>query len=64
MYRTLTVEIEKMVYGGKGLGRVEGKVVFVPFTAPGERVQAEVVKEKKDYAEAALKKIEKGSPGG
>ena len=44
------------------MGRVEGKVVFVPFTAPGERVQAEVVKEKKDYAEAALKRIEKRSP--
>ena len=37
-------------------------MVFVPFAAPGERVQAEVVNEKKDYAEAALKKIERTSP--
>jgi len=44
------------------MGRVEGKVVFVPFAAPGERVQAEVVNEKRDYAEAALKKIEMKSP--
>jgi 23S rRNA (uracil1939-C5)-methyltransferase len=62
MKRSFTIEIEKMVYGGKGMGRVEGKVVFVPFAAPGERVQAEVVHEKKDYAEAALKKIEIKSP--
>ena len=57
MKRSFTIEIEKMVYGGKGMGRVEGKVVFVPFAAPGERVQAEVVNEKRDYAEAALKKL-------
>lgn len=62
MNRTITVEIEKMVYGGRGMGRVGGKVVFVPFTAPGERVEAEVVGEKKDYAEAILKRVESPSP--
>jgi 23S rRNA (uracil1939-C5)-methyltransferase len=62
MKRAFTVEIEKMVYGGQGMGRVEGKVVFIPFTAPGERVEAEVVREKKDYAEASLKRIESPSP--
>ena len=62
MKRTLTIEIEKMVYGGKGMGRAEGKVVFVPFTATGERVEVEVVREKKDYAEASLKRIESPSP--
>jgi len=62
MKRIVTVEIEKMVYGGKGMGRADGKVVFVPFTAPGERVEVEVVREKKDYAEASLKKIESLSP--
>jgi 23S rRNA (uracil1939-C5)-methyltransferase len=62
MKRIFTVEIEKMVYGGKGLGRAGGKVVFVPFTAPGERVEIEVVREKKDYAEASLRKIETPSP--
>jgi 23S rRNA (uracil1939-C5)-methyltransferase len=62
MNRTITVEIEKMVYGGKGMGRVGGKVVFVPFTAPGEQIEAEVVREKKDYAEAVLKKVKSPSP--
>ena len=62
MKRNFTVEIEKMVYGGKGMGRVGGKVVFVPFTAPGERIEAEVIREKKDYAEAILKKVESPSP--
>ncbi|MDO8956331.1 MAG: methyltransferase domain-containing protein [Deltaproteobacteria bacterium] len=62
MSRSLTVEIEKMVYGGRGMGRVNGKVVFVPFTAPGEKVQVEVVRERKDYIEAVLKNIERNSP--
>lgn len=62
MSRSLTVEIEKMVYGGRGMGRVNGKVVFVPFTAPGEKVQVEVVRERKDYIEAVLKNIEQNSP--
>lgn len=33
-----TVRIEKLVYGGEGLGRVDGQVVLVPFVLPGEEV--------------------------
>ncbi len=41
----MKLQIEKMVYGGGGLGRRadsegEGKAVFVPFTLPGEIVEA------------------------
>lgn len=35
------VTIERWVYGGAGLARIDGRVVFVPFTLPGERVRAE-----------------------
>ncbi len=61
MKNSFTIEIEKMVYGGLGLGRADGKVVFVPFTAPGDRVEIEVVREKKDYAEGIPKGLEHGS---
>ena len=30
--------IEKLVYGGDGLGRADGRVVLVPQVLPGERV--------------------------
>ena len=62
MKRSFTIEIEKMVYGGHGLGRADGKVVFVPFTAPGDRAEIELVREKKGYAEGIPKGFEYGSP--
>jgi 23S rRNA (uracil1939-C5)-methyltransferase len=41
----LEVEIEKLVYGGQGLGRIDGRAVLVPFVVPGERVEVETVRE-------------------
>jgi 23S rRNA (uracil1939-C5)-methyltransferase len=57
----LTVDIEKIVYGGQGMGRADGKVVFVPFTAPTDRVTVAILKEKKNYLEGTLQTIEKPS---
>jgi 23S rRNA (uracil1939-C5)-methyltransferase len=37
----LRLEIEKLVYGGEGLSRVDGEVVFTPFVLAGETVEAE-----------------------
>lgn len=39
------VKIEKLVYGGHGLGRLDGRVVLAPYVLPGERVQIETVRE-------------------
>ena len=33
-----TVRIEKLVYGGDGLARVDGQVALVPYVVPGELV--------------------------
>ena len=37
----MQVEIEKLVYGGEGLARREGRVVLAPFVLPGEVVELE-----------------------
>jgi len=62
MKKAFRVEIEKIVYGGRGMGRINGKVVFVPFTAPGDRVRVQVLRQKKDYSEAGLQNVEQESP--
>jgi len=33
------VRIEKMVYGGAGMARVEGRSIYIPFTLPEEEIQ-------------------------
>jgi 23S rRNA (uracil1939-C5)-methyltransferase len=38
--------VEKLVYGGDGLARLDGRVVFAPFVLPGERIRAEAEQEK------------------
>lgn len=59
---TIELKIESLAYGGNGVGRVDGKVFFVPYTAPGDEVTVEIVKDKKRYAEARLVEIKKASP--
>ncbi len=41
-----TVTIEKLVYGGDGLGRIDGQVVLAPFVLPAELVSLETVRVK------------------
>src|SRR3954467_14460357 len=52
--RTAELIIHDIAFGGKGVARDEGKAVFVPFTIDGERVSAQIVREKKQFAEAEL----------
>lgn len=58
----VTITIEKLVDGGSGLGRWEGRVVFVPGVCPGEDVRARITTVKKSYAEAELEAVLKPSP--
>ena len=57
------LEIEKLVFGGDGLGRHKGKVVFVPFTVPGDWVEVRPVERKKGFIRAAVTRILQPGPG-
>jgi 23S rRNA (uracil1939-C5)-methyltransferase len=48
----LEVEIDSLAFGGRGVARTEGFVVFVAGGLPGDRVRAEVTKSKRRFAEA------------
>ena len=50
----MKLQIEKRIYGGAGLARHEGKAIFVPFTLPGEVVEAHIMEDKRSYASAEL----------
>lgn len=56
------LEITDVAFGGKGVARLEGKAVFVPFAIDGETVLAEVTREHKKFLEAELASVEKSSP--
>ncbi len=51
------VRIEKPIYGGAFLARMEGKAVFVPLTLPGEQVRIRVVEDKRGYTNAEAQQI-------
>jgi 23S rRNA (uracil1939-C5)-methyltransferase len=56
------VTIEKAIYGGASLARVEGKAMFVPLTLPGEQARVRIVEEKRGYATAELEDIVAAAP--
>jgi 23S rRNA (uracil1939-C5)-methyltransferase len=51
-----------VAFGGKGVARDEGKAVFIPFTIEGERITANIVREKKQFAEGELVELLAPSP--
>ncbi|MFW6184807.1 MAG: class I SAM-dependent RNA methyltransferase [Chloroflexota bacterium] len=60
---TLTLELTDMAHGGDALGRDEnGRVIFVPFTIPGEEVRVEIVEDKERFAHARLLEVLQPSP--
>jgi len=60
--RIVDLRIEDVAFGGKGVAREQGKAVFVPYTIEGELVSAEIVREKKQFAEAELIEVKEMSP--
>ena len=57
-----TGRIEKLVPRGKGIFRLDGKAVFIPFVCPGEEVEGVIREVRKDYSLADKKRILKISP--
>ncbi len=58
----LDLSIDALAYGGNGVARTEGYVVFVSGAVPGDRVRAVVTKRKRAYAEARTLEVLEPSP--
>jgi 23S rRNA (uracil1939-C5)-methyltransferase len=60
--RLVHLKIDDIAFGGKGVAREQGKAVFVSYTIEGELVSAEIVRDKKQFAEAELVEVKESSP--
>ncbi len=58
----MKLTIEKLAYGGKGIGKAEGKVVFVKGGLPDDTINVRIIKEKKNYSEAIIEGFIEESP--
>ncbi len=62
LHDIITGEVVGMAFGGAGIVRHDGFVIFVPFTAPGDKVTCRITQKKKSFANAELIAIERASP--
>ncbi len=60
--RAIELQIDDVAFGGKGVGRSNGKAVFVPFVIEGEKIAARITREKKQFAEAELERVLEPAP--
>ena len=58
----LELEVESLAYGGNGVARLDGFVVFVRRGLPGDRVRARVTKVKRSHAEALATEVVQPGP--
>ena len=59
----IEITLDSLAYGGDALGRLpDGRMVFVPYALPGERVVLRLVEEKRRHARAELVEVLEPSP--
>jgi 23S rRNA (uracil1939-C5)-methyltransferase len=59
---SLELTIDDLAFGGEGVGRVDGYVVFVRGGVPGDRVRAKVVEARSRFGRAVIESVERPSP--
>ncbi len=57
------VTIEKLVAGGDGLARYGGAPIFVPRSAPGDRLRVRLTERRPDYGRAEILEVLEPGPG-
>lgn len=58
----IKLRIESVGFKGNGVGHIDGKVIFVPYTVTGDEVSVEIAEDKKSYFVGRLRKILIPSP--
>lgn len=55
------VKIDTVAFGGEGVGRLDHFVVFVPFSAPGDELEIEIIQIKKNYIRGRILRVIRAS---
>jgi 23S rRNA (uracil1939-C5)-methyltransferase len=58
----IELDLTDLAYGGDAVGRYQGRAVFVTGGLPGEVVRAQLIRERSNYARAALLEVLRRSP--
>lgn len=58
----IDLTIDSLAFGGRGVARRNGYVVFVQRALPGQKVRARIIKRRKEYAEARVEELLQSSP--
>jgi 23S rRNA (uracil1939-C5)-methyltransferase len=56
------VTVDRLAVGGRGVARHQGLVIFVADTIVGEKIEVEITRVKKSFAEGALTRVLTASP--
>jgi 23S rRNA (uracil1939-C5)-methyltransferase len=60
--RIARVAVKRLAAGGAGVGHDGSKVVFVPYSAPGDEVEAEIFDERRTWCRARIRRVLRPSP--
>jgi 23S rRNA (uracil1939-C5)-methyltransferase len=58
----LSIDIDDLAFGGEGVGRIDGYVVFVPGALPGDRVRVRLLQARARFGRGVIEAIESPSP--
>src|SRR5207244_340491 len=58
----LDLTIDDLAFGGEGVGRVQGYVLFVRGAVPGDRVRAKVIEARSRFGRAVIESVDTPSP--
>jgi len=59
----IDVEVERLVAGGDGLARYQGVPIFIPRSAPGDRLRVRLVERRPDFGRAEIVEMLRPGPG-
>jgi len=53
----MKINIDNIAYGGYGVGRIDGKAVFVDYAIPGDELEIEIYDDRKSYSFAKYSEV-------